>query len=70
MNLREYLEMRCAEDITEVILENEMDSVYEGFCTNDGCEYTTDVEPDCQKGYCENCDTNTVVSILIAAGMI
>lgn len=30
-----------------------MDSVSPGICTNLGCGYTTDVEPDQDRGYCE-----------------
>ncbi len=33
-----------------------------GICMNEGCNYTTTVEPDCDSGYCEECDTNTVKS--------
>lgn len=35
-----------------------------GICMNDGCDYTTNVEPDCEEGWCEHCSTNTVVSAL------
>lgn len=38
------------------------DSVSPGICMNDGCDYTTEVEPDCYDGYCECCETNTVKS--------
>lgn len=46
------------------------DSVCPGICINPGCEYTTEVEPDCGSGYCEDCDTNTVRSALMLAGLI
>ncbi len=36
------------------------DSVNPGICMNDGCCYTTSVEPDCLDGICEECGTNTV----------
>ena len=41
-----------------------------GICKNPNCDYTTEVEPDQDKGYCENCNTNTVVSALVLAGLI
>ena len=44
------------------------DSVCPGICTNKGCDYTTEVEPDCQDGYCEECETQTVKSAMILAG--
>jgi hypothetical protein len=36
------------------------DSVNPGICMNDGCSYTTAVEPDCLDGYCEYCGTRSV----------
>lgn len=46
------------------------DSVVPGICTNKDCDYTTGVEPDCSTGYCEECETQTVASALILAGVI
>ena len=46
------------------------DSVAAGICTNKDCSYTTQVEPDCEHGWCEECNTQTVSSCLILAGMI
>lgn len=39
-----------------------------GICTNPDCDYTTSVEPDQTRGYCEVCNTKTVKSCLILAG--
>jgi hypothetical protein len=47
-----------------------MDSVCKGICTNEGCSYITDVEPDQTEGYCEVCGTTTVRSCLSLAGII
>jgi hypothetical protein len=46
------------------------DSVAPGICKNEGCNYSTEVEPDSYSGWCEECDENTVESCLILAGMI
>ena len=56
--------------IIEMIEEATNDSVAWGICTNSGCEYTTQVEPDCANGYCEECATQTVQSCLMLAEMI
>jgi hypothetical protein len=56
--------------ILELIEEGTMDSVCRGICTNKGCEYTTQVEPDQRHGHCEACGTQTVASALVLAGMI
>lgn len=47
-----------------------MDVVCPGICMNDGCNYTTNVEPDQNRGYCEICETNTVKSGLLLMGII
>ena len=39
-------------------------------CTNQGCDYTVIYEPDSTKGWCECCNTNSVASALVLAGMI
>lgn len=39
-----------------------LESVVPGICMNAGCEYTTHVEPDCTKGWCEECRTQSVQS--------
>jgi len=46
------------------------DSVAPAICTNEGCGYTTNMEPDQDRGWCEICGTNTVKSCLILAGII
>jgi hypothetical protein len=46
------------------------DSVSPGICVNLGCDYTAEVEPDQDRGYCEECRTQTVKSALILAGII
>ena len=44
------------------------DSVCPAICTV--CGYTTDMEPDQNRGWCEECGKNTVKSALILAGVI
>jgi len=39
-------------------------SAVPGICMNQGCDYTTDVEPDQCAGWCEKCSTNTVRSCI------
>lgn len=56
--------------IEELLEQGTFDNVCLGICVNEGCDYTTGVEPDCEDGYCEVCDTQTVKSALILAGII
>lgn len=58
------------EDVMELLERATFDSVSPGICTNEGCDYSTEVEPDSDSGWCENCETNTVKSALMLAGII
>jgi hypothetical protein len=46
------------------------DSVSPAICVNPGCNYTCDMEPDQDRGWCENCETNSVKSALVLMGVI
>lgn len=46
------------------------DSVCPAICMTEGCDHTTEMEPDQDRGYCEACGGNTVVSALVLAGLI
>ena len=46
------------------------DSICPAICMTEGCDYTTEMEPDQDQGYCEACGGNTVASALILAGLI
>lgn len=58
------------DDELEMLQEATFDSVSPGICTNEGCDYSTEVEPDQAHGYCEVCETGTVQSALMLAGII
>ena len=46
------------------------DSVCPAICMTEGCDYTTEMEPDQDQGFCEACGGNTVTSVLVLAGLI
>ena len=46
------------------------DSICRAICLTEGCDYTTEMEPDQTEGYCEACGGNTVTSALVLAGLI
>ncbi|MEP7010178.1 MAG: hypothetical protein ABJC13_07630 [Acidobacteriota bacterium] len=56
--------------VDELLDSAAIDSVVPGICTNGGCDYITEYEPDQDAGWCEVCDTGTVTSALILAGVI
>jgi hypothetical protein len=57
-------------DVDELLENAAMDSVVPGICTTTGCDYTAEYEPDQDAGWCEECNTGTVASALVLAGMI
>jgi hypothetical protein len=39
-------------------------------CMNEDCNYTCDMEPDQERGWCDECRTNSMMSGLILAELI
>lgn len=58
------------DDVLSLLEEYAGDSVCPAICTNPDCDYTTEYEPDQDRGWCENCDSNTVVSAMVLMGVI
>ena len=54
----------------EMLEDAAYDSVCPAICMNEGCDYTTSLEPDGSGGYCEQCGTESVDSAMIIAGVI
>ena len=46
------------------------DSASAAICMTEGCDYTTEMKPDQDAGYCEVCGGDTVTSALVLAGLI
>jgi len=64
----ELLEEYGMDDIMQFISEFGHDSIVPGICTECGASY--EYEPDQDKGFCEECGSNTVVSGLILMGVM
>lgn len=47
-----------------------LDSVSPGICAKNDCDYTAEVEPDADRGWCEECRANSVRSALVLAELI
>jgi hypothetical protein len=58
------------EMLAEATLDSMVNGVAKGICSDPICNYTNDVEPDQDKGYCEKCGGQTVTSCMVLAGMI
>lgn len=68
--LEQLIEIEGYDSIEALAQAVVCDSVSPGICTNEGCSFTTEVEPDQDRGYCEECGTQTVKSALVLAGII
>ena len=56
--------------VEEMLEQAVFDSVAKGICSEPGCNYTNEVEPDQDQGHCEKCGGQTVTSCLVLAEMI
>jgi hypothetical protein len=68
--LNKLLEIEGYDDVAalaEVILS---DSVSPAICINADCDYTCEMEPDQDRGWCDECRTNSMKSALVLAGLI
>ena len=68
--LRTLAECEGYENVHELLEAAVHDSVVPSICTIPGCDYTTGMEPDQNRGYCEACGKQTVQSCLVLAGII
>ena len=68
--LMKLCEIEGFENVEDALFSGITDSVCPAICMTEGCDYTTEMEPDQKEGYCEECGGNTVVSVLILAGHI
>jgi hypothetical protein len=55
------------EQLAQTILS---DSVSPAIYMNEDCDFTCEMEPDQDAGYCEECRANSMQSALILAGLI
>jgi hypothetical protein len=46
------------------------DSVSPAIGVNEDCNFTCEMEPDQDRGWCEECHTNSMQSALVLAGLI
>ena len=63
-------ELEGFEKVEDILFASVADSVCPAICMTEGCDYTTEMEPDQDAGYCEACGGNTVTSALVLAGLI
>jgi hypothetical protein len=55
------------EALMEVVFS---DAVSPAICMNEDCDFTCEMEPDQDAGYCEECRTNSMKAAPVLAGLI
>ena len=68
--LMRLCEIEGFRNIDEILFASSTDSVCPAICMTEGCDYTAEMEPDQDQGYCEACGGNTVTSALVLADLI
>jgi hypothetical protein len=68
--LKKLVELEGYDDDVDLIADVVSDSVCPAICMNAGCDYTAEIEPDQDRGWCEVCGTNSLKSALVLAGVI
>jgi hypothetical protein len=68
--LMKLCEIEGFEIVEDVLFLSITDSVCPAICMTEGCDYTTEMEPDQDRGFCEMCGGQTVASALVLAGLI
>ena len=68
--LRTLVETEGYPNLEALLQATITDSVCPAICTTDSCSYTCEMEPDQDRGWCDECGTNTVQSALVLAGLI
>jgi hypothetical protein len=68
--LAKLIEIEGYESIEELVQVVLSDTVSPAICMNAGCDFTCEMEPDQDVGYCEECHTNSTHSALVLAELI
>jgi hypothetical protein len=70
VKLMELCDLEGFDSLDDLLQAAATDSVCPAICMTEGCDYTTEMEPDQDRGFCEACGGNTVASALVLAGLI
>ncbi len=68
--LHKLIEIEGFDSLEELARAVLSDSVSPAICMNEGCDYACEMEPDQDRGWCEECKTNSMKSALVLAGII
>jgi hypothetical protein len=68
--LAKLIEIEGYESLEQLLEAVIGDSVSPAISTNADCTYTCEMEPDQERGYCDECRTNTMVAAPVLASII
>jgi hypothetical protein len=68
--LRKLLEIEGYDSLEDLIETVFSDSVSPAICMNKECDFTCEMEPDQDCGWCDECHTNTMKAAPVLAGLI
>jgi hypothetical protein len=68
--LRTLMKHEGYASVVELMKAIVTDTVSPAICCNEDCNYTAEMEPDQEGGWCDECRANTMQSALILAGLI
>ena len=68
--LQKLLEIEGYANLTDLLAATITDSVCPAICMNEGCNYVCEMEPDQDRGWCEECHTNSMKAASLLAGVI
>jgi len=68
--LQKLMEIEGYTNIIDLLAASITDSVCPAICMNEGCSYTCEMEPDQDRGWCDECQTNSMKAALVLAGVI
>jgi hypothetical protein len=68
--LRKLCEVEGYETVEALLTAAMMDAVSPAICMSPDCSYTCEMEPDQQRGWCDECRTNTMMAAPVLAGMV
>ncbi len=70
LKLKRLVETEGYSSITSLLEACVGDSVSPAICTRPECDYSEEMEPDQDHGWCPECNANTMKSALVLAGMV
>jgi hypothetical protein len=68
--LAKLIEIEGYDSADELLAAVFSDSVSPAICMNEDCNFSCEMEPDQEAGYCAECHTNTMTAAPVLAGII